>query len=341
MTTTAKDNSNNTEITHNLAPALNGQGDGQDDINTLQDPKAHAGTEKETARRGKPESELRAAARSKGLTLKELADRMGVSYKYLSQVSAGHRPWTDSLRERATEVLGEVPGQVVVYRQGGVVEGKGKSSYIRERARERGLSLTALADRVGVSLSYLSQASRGKRNLGPAVQARVEAELAAPAKVESAQRATVDPQALWERMEAHGISQNETARRAGISSALMSQIMNGKRTPSGRVLEKLHGVLLQPSAAERVVPAEVKVLAWKKGGRNGVVVKGAGGPGSDSIRVGGRVPWGAEVQFAYTAGYDSQGRVLVNHLVDERGCSALLEKPHATNEGSREVLGEV
>ena len=29
-----------------------------------------------------------------------------------------------------------------------------------------------------------------------------------------------------------------------------------------------------------MVPAEVKVMAWKKGGRNGVVVRGAGGPGS-------------------------------------------------------------
>ena len=42
--------------------------------------------------KGKPESELRAAARRHGLTLKELAARMGVSYGYLSSVSAGRRP---------------------------------------------------------------------------------------------------------------------------------------------------------------------------------------------------------------------------------------------------------
>ena len=89
----------------------------------------------------------------------------------------------------------------------------------------------------------------------------------------------MDPRALWDRMEAHGYSQNETARLAGISSGYLSQIMNGQRNPSGEVLAKLHGVLFQPTAAELVVPAEVKVLAWKKGGRNGVVVRGAGGPG--------------------------------------------------------------
>ncbi len=69
------------------------------------------------------------------------------------------------------------------------------------------------------------------------------------------------------------------------------------------------------------------MLAWKKGGKSGVVVKGAGGPGGDTIRTGGRVPWGAQVEFAYTTGYDSHGRVSVNHIVDERGCSAMLKRP--------------
>ena len=282
-------------------------------------------------RRGRQESELRAAARRKGLTLKQLAHLMGVSYGYLSQVSSGRRPWSPMLRERAMAVLGEVPGQGVVYRQGGRISGE--SSFIRERAREVGLSMGELADRVGVSRSYMSQAARGDRNFGPQVQARVEAELQAPVRVEAAQRPTVDPRALWDRMDAHGYSQNETARRAGISSALMSQIMNGQRTPSGDVLRRLHGVLFQPTAAELVVPAEVKVLAWKKGGRNGVVVRGAGGPGAGgqnpgggTIRIGGRVPWGAEVQYAYRAGYDSRGRVSVTHLVDQRGYTVMLKQ---------------
>ena len=43
--------------------------------------------------------------------------------------------------------------------------------------------------------------------------------------------------------------------------------------------------------------------------------------------VGGRVPCGAEAEYAYRAGYDSNGRVSVNRLVDERGCSAMLKQP--------------
>ena len=154
----------------------------------------------------------------------------------------------------------------------------------------------------------------------------MEAVLDAPVKIEAARPADIDPQALWERMDAHGWSQNETARRAGISTGHLSQIMNGQRTPSGDVLRRLHEVLFATSPAELVAPVELKVLAWKKGGRNGVVVKGAGGPGSGTIRTGGRVPWGAEVEFAYTTGYDSHGRVTVNHIVDERGCSAMLKQ---------------
>ena len=297
--------------------------------------------------KGKPESELRAAARRRGFNLKELANRMGVNYGYLSSVASGRRPWTPLLRERATAVLGEVPGQGIVYRQGGLVQGEstcirerarelgltqkelahrvgvsvgymsevargrknmspavqarvekalggpveiapascanrhegpiqGESSYIRERARERGMSLRGLAEQVGLSYGYIVQVSRGQRNMSPAVQAQVEEALDGPARIESAQPRSVDPRALWERMDAHGYSQNETARLAGISSAHLSLIMNGQRIPSGEVLAKLHGVLFRPSAAELVVPAEVKVMAWKKGGRNGAALAGRG-----------------------------------------------------------------
>ena len=357
--------------------------------------------------KGKPESELRAAARRHGLNLKELAVKMGVNYGYLSSVASGRRPWTPLLRERATAVLGEVPGPGIVYRQGGLVEGestcirerarelgmsqkdlaqrvgvsvgymsevargrknmgpavqarvesvlggpvkiapatcanrqdgrvkgRGESSYIRERAREQGMSLKGLAEHVGVSRGYMTQVSRGERSMSPVVQARVEEALDGPARVEPAQPRSVDPRALWDRMEAHDLSQNETARLAGISSGHLSQIMNGQRNASGEVLRRLHGVLFQPSAAELVVPAEVKVMAWKKGGRNGVVVRGAGGPGAGgnkpgggTVRIGGRVPWGAEVEYAYRAGYDSRGQVSVTHVVDERGYGRMLTQP--------------
>ena len=282
---------------------------------------------KDTAAAGY-ETELRAAARRCGLTMKELAAKMGVTPGYLSELASGRRRWTPKMRDKAVAVLGEAPGQGVVYRQRDRVSGE--SSYIRERARELGMNMKDLAERVGVSYGYMSEVSRGRRRMGVKVQAQVESVLETTAKVAPAKRACIDQQALWSRMDAHGISQNEVARRAGVSSAHISNIMSGKATPSADVLKRLHGVLFLPAKEERVVPAEVKVLAWKKGERHGVVVHGAGGGagqvGEGAIRVGGRVPWGAEVEYAYRAGYDSRGRVSVTHVVNP-GYSCMLTKP--------------
>ena len=59
----------------------------------------------------------------------------------------------------------------------------------------------------------------------------------------------------------------------------------------------------------------------------GVVVRGAGGlghkVGGGTVRIGGRVPWGAKADFAYRAGYDGRARVSVTPVV-ERGYSGML-----------------
>ena len=277
------------------------------------------------------ETELKAAARRHGLTMKELAVKMGVSVSYLSGVSTGRNPWTPRLRERALAVLGEVPGQGIVYRQVGVVSGE--SNYIRERAREAGMSMRELADRVGVSQGYLTQVARGRKSMGVKVQARIESALEAPVRIEPAQLPCLNREIVWDRMDAHDISQNEVARRAGVSSAHLSNIMNGKASPSAGVLKRLHGVLFRrPKADERVMPVELRVMGWSKGERSGTVVRGAGGPGSEAgggaVREGGHVPWGAKVDFAYRTGYDGRGRVSVTPVV-ERGYSAMLAQAEA------------
>ena len=262
----------------------------------------------------------------------------------MSEVARGRKNMGPEVQARVEKALGGpvaiAPAECANRHDGPV---KGESSYIRERARELGFSLKGLAEHVGVSYGYMVQVSRGQRNMSPGVQAQVEEALDGPARIESAQPRSVDPRALWDRMEAHQLSQNEVARRAGISSGHLSQIMNGRRTPSGEVLAKLHEVLFRPSAAELVVPAEVKVMAWKKGSRNGVVVRGAGGPGAGgnnpgggTVRIGGRVPWGAEVEYAYRAGYDSRGQVSVTHLVDEPGYGRMLTQPERDGAGPGE-----
>ena len=228
------------------------------------------------------------------------AQRVGVSVGYMSEVARGRKNMSPAVQARVESVLGgpaRVEPAQCANRQVSPV--KGPSTYLRERAREMGFSLKGLAEHVGVSSSYMTQVCRGQRSMSPGVQARVEAALDGPARIEAAQPRDVDTRALWDRMDAHNYSQNQTARLAGISTGHLSLIMKGQRTPSGDVLRRLHRVLFRTTAAELVGPVELKVMAWKKGDRKGVVVKGAGGPhsgsnpGGGTIRIGGRVPWGA------------------------------------------------
>ena len=68
------------------------------------------------------------------------------------------------------------------------------------------MSMGQLAERVGVSSNHMSEVSRGRKNMSPRVQSRVEAALDAPVKVEPAEQGDVDPRALWDRMDAHSVS---------------------------------------------------------------------------------------------------------------------------------------
>ena len=178
------------------------------------------------------ESELRAATRRRGITMKELAALMDVSVGYLSQIANGKRPWTPKMREKAMPVLGEVPGQGTVYRQGGVVTGE--SSFIRERARTLGITMHDLADRVGVSYSYMTQVARGRQSMGVKVQTRVESALHAPAKVAPAKCANRqgvvvagESSYIRERARELGMSLRDLADRVGVSYSYMSMVARG------------------------------------------------------------------------------------------------------------------
>ena len=190
------------------------------------------------------ETETQSAARRHGLTMSDLAARMGVTKGYLSQVANGHRKWTPKMRAKVMAVLGEVPGQSMVHMRQEAVDGE--STYIRERARELGLTIRDVAAGAGFSQSYVSQLARGHRIMTVNARTRLEAALEGSAEIAPSQRANTNIQALWDRLDAHRINQSEVARRAGISSAHMSQIVSGQRRTSPTVLRE---------AARGAVPA--------------------------------------------------------------------------------------
>ena len=128
-----------------------------------------------------------------------------------------------------------MPGQGVVYRQGGLVEGE--STCIRERARELGMSQKDLAQRVGVSSGYMSDVSRGRRNMSPAVQARVESVLGGPWRSRPPSAPTArrsgeregESSYIRERARELGYSLKGLAEHVGVSRGYMTQVSRGER----------------------------------------------------------------------------------------------------------------
>ena len=216
------------------------------------------------------ESELRAAARRRGLTMKELAALMDVSVGYLSQIANGKRPWTPKMRAKAMAALREVPGQGIVYRQGGVVTGE--SSFIRERARTLGMTMHDLADRVGVSYSYMTQVARGRQSMGVKVQARVESALHAPAKVAPAKCANRQGVAvagessyIRERARELGMSLRDLADRVGVSYSYMSMVARGHSNMGVKVQARMESALEAPAKVAPAQPACIDLEAvWER-----------------------------------------------------------------------------
>ena len=56
-------------------------------------------------------------------------------------------------------------------------------------------------------------------------------------------RVMLNPAAVWRLLDELDMSQNELARRCGITSGHLSLLMNGKRCPSPQVRRRLQQVL--------------------------------------------------------------------------------------------------
>ena len=56
-------------------------------------------------------------------------------------------------------------------------------------------------------------------------------------------RVMLNPAAVWRRLDELDMSQNELARRCGITSGHLSLLMNGRRCPSPKLRRRLQQVL--------------------------------------------------------------------------------------------------
>ena len=96
----------------------------------------------------------------------------------------------------------------------------------------------------------------------------------------SAPRVWLNPVAVWELLDRLDISQNQLARRAGISPGHLSLLMNGKRSPAPAVRRRLMEalgvgdfhvlfIMERPAAAGSGNPGQSTAPKRKKGGTQG------------------------------------------------------------------------
>ena len=138
---------------------------------------------------------------------------------------------------------------------------KGESTCIRERARALGLTQKNLAHRVGVSVGYMSEVARGRKNMGPDVQARVEKALGGPVEIAPASCANRpdgpvkgESTSIRERARELGFSLKGLAEHVGVSYGYMTQVSGGQRNMSPAVQAQVEEALGR-SGQDRTCPA--------------------------------------------------------------------------------------
>lgn len=180
--------------------------------------------------------QVRALREERGYTLQELARRAELSLSYLSEIERGSkRPSLKSL-EKLAAALNVTKAQLI---EG---EPRGTSLTIGEKIRvlrgEKGLSLSALAERAGISVSYLSEIERGAVYPSLATLKRLAQELGVPALVLIGNEGSLGHKLRMLREE-YGMTQAQLARLAGVTAGLIGQVEQGKVQPSLKTLEKL------------------------------------------------------------------------------------------------------
>lgn len=118
-----------------------------------------------TSRSGSPGSKLRKLRERKGIGLRQLAARVGISPSYLSNLERGKfaRPAENTLRMIAREL--DVNSNQLIFVDPPYDSACGTGSFgaeLRTVRERRGIALKELAANVGVSPSYLCNVERGK-----------------------------------------------------------------------------------------------------------------------------------------------------------------------------------
>lgn len=195
--------------------------------------KDYSGVEKRMVVKG---GKIRALREQRGYTLQELSRRARLSLSYLSEIERGSKkPSLKTLEKIAkalnvakTQLLEEVPAN----------HGFSPGEKIRLLRTEKNISLQELAEKAGLSASYLSEIERGTVYPSLATLGRIAYSLGVPAGSLLGREASLGYK-LKVLREEQGLTQTHLAQLVGVTPGLIGQIEQGKVQPSLKTLEKI------------------------------------------------------------------------------------------------------
>ncbi|NLZ53719.1 MAG: transcriptional regulator [Thermoanaerobacteraceae bacterium] len=181
---------------------------------------------------------IRSLRQKRNMTLQELAHKANLSVSYLSEIELGKK-------QPSLETIDKLSQALNISREGLISTSNtaaGLGAKILFLRQEKKLSLSELADKVGISSSYLCQIENGKvipalstlKNIAKALNVMPESLITATSFV---------GYKIKKIRHERNITQAELAEKAGVSAGLIGQIESGKVEPSIKTLEKIAAAL--------------------------------------------------------------------------------------------------
>ncbi|MGB9976666.1 helix-turn-helix domain-containing protein [Thermovenabulum sp.] len=183
---------------------------------------------------------IRQLRKNRKLSLKELAEKTGLSVSYLSEIETGKKKPSLEVVQKLADALNV--SVEAFFNNAGEVSNPEKPLSIGEKIRlfrqSKNLSLEELAELAGISASYLCQIEKG--NVLPSLSTLTGLTKFLDIKPEELLNGGNNIGAKLKKLRTErGLTQVELAKKAGVSPALIGQLENGKVEPSIKTLEKL------------------------------------------------------------------------------------------------------
>lgn len=202
--------------------------------------------------------QIRALREERGYTLQDLSRRANLSLSYLSEIERGSKRPSLKTIDKLASALNVAKTQLI---EGDLTDtGLSLGDKIRLMRAEKNMSLQELAQKSGISLSYLSEIERGTVYPALSTLKRVAEGLEVPATTLMGHEGTLGHK-LKALREEYGLTQAQLASLAGVTAGLIGQIEQGKVQPSLKTLEKLAEVMgvtpcyfiMEPGAVDQML----------------------------------------------------------------------------------------